>query len=161
MAKFLALFNIAASAASIAGFFLALNLANKNIWIALAFAAAFLMSFYVLFIPSNPIEKNVAQKLRHFKKHGASGSSTEQVGEFKIHERGPTRIKFHRPFSSPPAVEAIHLPGKSGPLPSPSKVTVTGAEFYFHTYTNGITKTFQWVAFGDALEPLGDQSSDA
>ncbi|WP_313101932.1 hypothetical protein [Stutzerimonas nitrititolerans] len=161
MAKFFALFNIIASAASIAGFFLAIQLANRNIWIAAAFAIAFLMCCYVLFVPSTKIENNVAGKLRHFRTHGGGSPSTEQTGEFSISAAGPTRIKFHTPFSSPPAVEAIHLPGKSGPLPTTLNVTVTGAEFRFHSYSTGSSRTFQWVAFGDALEPLEERSSDA
>lgn len=159
MIKIIAVFNLVASAVSISGFLLVIQASSFERWMAIPFGLAFLMSCYVLFVPNTNIEKNVAAKLRHFEGVEAGSMSTEQTGEFSILDDGPTRIKFHIPFSSPPQVEVFHSSGKSGPLPTVSNVTVTGAQFRLHTYTTGFTKKFQWVAFGPALKPLEEESN--
>lgn len=158
MAKILAIFNIAAAAASIAGLLLAIQLEGRNWLIALAFASALILCLYVLFVPANKIEKNIAAKLRYFKNLGTGKTSAVQRGEFSISDGGPTRIEFHQPFSAPPSVEVMHISGKSGVLPTVSNVSVLGAEFRFHSYSAGFSKTFLWVALGEPLEPAHGQS---
>jgi hypothetical protein len=154
MAKLIAVFGIFASAASIAGFFLALQFESRNELAAVAFVLALGMILYVLTVPANRVERNVKSRLQHFKNPAGDRTSTVQRGEFSIADGGPTRIEFHQPFNSLPCVEVVHTPGRSGKLPTVSNISEIGAEFHFHSYTSGFAKTFVWVAHGDALEPV-------
>jgi hypothetical protein len=121
LALSLAVFNIVACAASIAGLYLALvTVAGHTVpafgeydqrVLVILFVVTLVFSVYVLFVPANPIERNVRAKLKHYK-YPLSGTVVSLQGdEFTHKPEAMLPIPFPHPFAAPPKVELIQIGG--------------------------------------------------
>ena len=112
--KSLAIFNVVAGGASIAGFVLTAttNLPHAHLVLEIVFGISLLLSLYVLLVPETPLEKNVRSKIERYSLP-VQGSKPETVeiqrGDFSIIGFGPVSVEFESSFSTAPDVEIINL----------------------------------------------------
>jgi hypothetical protein len=155
MVKFLTVFNIVASAASIVGLYVTLTDANRGSIIALVFLLSLPLSFYVLLVPNSTIERNVRSKIMTFENPELNQESDEiiiQRGEFTVSGHASVGVEFYTPFRVPPEVVVINSRGYSPPLPSVDKVTTEHASFKSGSSAPFAKQTFVWVARGIPLK---------
>lgn len=152
MAKFLTLFNVVASAASIAGLYIALGMAHANVFLVVIFTVALLVSAYVLLVPGNPLEKNVAAKIWIFEDPSSGERLMVQEGLFEIHGRGTATAQFYQPFGEPPEVQVLNAGRNGKGRPRVSRVSTLHAEFERISYEIGSASRFKWIARGKPLK---------
>ena len=98
-AKVLAIFNLLAGAASLAGLWLILPSDSVHPALIAIFAVTLLLVLYVLLVPGSAVEQNVAAKLERFRKEETGEGLVVQRGTFTIREYGPVTVEFYQPFA--------------------------------------------------------------
>ncbi len=164
MAKFLAVFNVVAAGASIAGLYLVIRpdlipsqSYYKNLIILFIFAVTILMSTYVLFVPDNPIERNVRSKMQlYYINSGSTWGSVEkigiQTGTVELDRAHEATVKFHPPYIDAPDVELIFESGDDTVKGGAAKVTPHQAIFSTGERIYSSEKAvFTWIARGKPL----------
>ena len=150
LAKFLTIFSLAAGAASIAGFYLALKLGYTGYALAIVFGVAILSSIYLLIIPDTALERNVASKVARFTLPSSSDEILIQRGEVSI-GYGPTAVEFYEPFAERPMVEIVnHL----GHIVGEPTVVATPHQAVFRLPSPGypMPQVWRWIARGKPLK---------
>lgn len=164
MGRLLAAFNVLAGGASLVGLYITAFTDYRSWVLALLFVLTAVFVTYVLFVPGNLIERNVAAKLmRHYESPTGTGTITKVQDEFVIDAFSSLQIPFPHPFKEPPEVELIRL---SGPGHIRLKVAnVTSHKFVVSQDSSAFTvdkATFRWIASGTLLaeaKPSIDGSS--
>ena len=151
MAKLLAVFNLIASAVSIIGFAFFLQMERTHPVVIVTFVVTVLLTVYVLFVPGNPIERNVAAKLEVFRAGDGGSELLVQRGTFDIQGVGPATVEFYQPFADEPKVEVLHYKPSNEGRPYVSKVTNVHVEFSRMSYGGGTPNRFSWVARGKPM----------
>lgn len=155
MARLLAIFNVIAGGASIAGLYVTLfTNYDSGVLIAL-FALTAVFCAYVLFVPGNRVERNVASKLKHYRYPKSGDTVSIQQGEFTIEQNNLLPIPFPHPFAAPPAVELIKLDGHRAA--AVSVATVTPHKFEIESASQILSyyrPKYRWIAKGTILNEI-------
>jgi hypothetical protein len=152
MVKFLAILNLAAGGASIAGLYLALHLGHGSFALSVIFAVALVGAAYVLFVPGNKLERNLRSKVENYESRGHPGRLVIQRGEVEIDTSGDQAIEFHEPFAERPNVELIFKSGSRAVEPKVWVVTEHQATFRPKAISWPAQRAlFTWVARGNPL----------
>ena len=151
MAKLLAVFNLIAGAASIIGLAVSLQMERTHPLVVGTFIVTLALTAYVLFVPGNPIERNVGAKLEVFRDGDGGSELLVQRGTFNIQEYGPATVEFYQPFADVPKVEVLHYKPSNEQRPYVSTVTNVHVEFSRASYGGKTPNRFSWIARGKPM----------
>jgi hypothetical protein len=166
MAKLLALFNILAGTASIAGLYLTMvTKAGNNVpevatydhrVLLLLFIVTLGFCAYVLFVPGNRIERNVGAKLKHFRYPQSGDTVAFQEDEFTYKSGAMLPIQFPHPFAAPPTIELIKIGGHPNFELKVIKVTPHHFEIECtcEIYSAHGPDRYRWIAKGKLLDEV-------
>ena len=155
MARLLATFNVIAGGASIAGLYATLVTPYDLTWLIALFALTAAFCAYVLFVPGNQVERNVASKLKHYRYPKSGDTVAIQQGEFTIEQNNLLPIPFPHPFAASPAVELIKLGGHREASVSVAAVTPHKFEIESNSLMlSHYRPKYRWVAKGTLLDEV-------
>jgi len=157
LAKFVAVFNVVAGGASIAGLYLTFHSGYKNYGMLAIFGLTAAMSAYVLFVPDTRVEQNVRSKIERYLAPDGSGELVFQRGEIELDTSTLKQIEFNLPFVAPPEIELIFRSGSENVGPNVvTKATANAAAFSPRIVTYSSDRAvFTWLAKGTPLKRLG------
>jgi hypothetical protein len=156
MSKIFALFNIFAGCASLLGLIITIHNSYLDILKPPLYVLTAVLSFYVLFVPNNRVQKNVDDKLRVYRHPERTEEKLYvQKGVFEIDGGQTMSVEFPLPFANPPKVHIISNQNAKAYPPIIEEVTRYDVSFYCDSGLATIKQRFTWVAEGKLLQSLG------
>ena len=152
----IAVFNVIAGGASMAGLYITASSDDISLVTGGIFILTIILSAYILFVPYNPIEFNIREKLQHYMSPDGSGTMTKLLGTFQPKGHAPVDIPFPYPFESKPEVELMQITESSFSRYELGDITPHKFSLKPIGLTSFDRPCYRWVATGKLLRKAAD-----